>query len=234
MASIILTTRCNLHCPYCFASGFVNREKSDISITHFLQAVSFITRTESSVSLIGGEPTIHPGFQTIMDLLIANPRVNNVNLFTNNIFSDQYIPQMTHPKVTVIVNCNSPLDVGKEIYARFQQNLDLLFRHCSRTNQIEKYFDEKDNLTLCRKGYAMVHREYDSDKRIVCEKFFGTDGNPIELADGAACYRYTYNEAGEKSAPKKFDRNNHEIPEETPEPTANPDDAVGSLPHHTV
>jgi len=55
-----------------------------------------------------------------MDLLIANPRVNNVNLFTNNIFSDQYIPQMTHPKVTVIVNCNSPLDVGKEIYARFQ------------------------------------------------------------------------------------------------------------------
>lgn len=30
MASIILTTRCNLHCPYCFASGFVNREKSDI------------------------------------------------------------------------------------------------------------------------------------------------------------------------------------------------------------
>ena len=141
MASIILTTRCNLHCPYCFASGFVNREKSDISITHFLQAVSFITRTESSVSLIGGEPTIHPGFQTIMDLLIANPRVNNVNLFTNNIFSDQYIPQMTHPKVTVIVNCNSPLDVGKEIYARFQQNLDLLFRHCSRTNQIHLGFN---------------------------------------------------------------------------------------------
>ena len=99
---------------------------------------------------------------------------------------------------------------------------------------LEKYFDEKNNLILCKKGYAMVHREYDSDKRIICEKFFGTDGNPIELADGAVCYRYTYNEAGEKSAPKKFDRDNHEIPEETPEPTSNPDDAVGNPLYHTA
>jgi len=99
---------------------------------------------------------------------------------------------------------------------------------------LEKYFDEQDNLTLCKKGYAMVRREYDNDKRIVCEKFFGTDGNPIELANGAACYRYTYNEAGEKSEPKKYDREDHEIPEETPEPTANPDDAVGNLSRYTA
>ena len=94
---------------------------------------------------------------------------------------------------------------------------------------LEKYFDEKDNLTLCKTGYAMVRREYDSDKRIVCEKFFGTDGNAIELADGAACYRYTYNEAGEKSEPRKYDREDREVPEETPEPIADPDDAVGNL-----
>ena len=99
---------------------------------------------------------------------------------------------------------------------------------------LEKYFDEQDNLTLCKKGYAMVRREYDSDKRIVCEKFFGIDGNPMELADGAACYRYTYNEAGEKSAPIKYDQEDHEIPEETPEPTKDPDDAVGSLSRYTA
>ena len=99
---------------------------------------------------------------------------------------------------------------------------------------LEKYFDEQDNLTLCKKSYAMVRREYDSDKRIVCEKFFGIDGNPMELADGAACYRYTYNEAGEKSAPIKYDREDHEIPEETPEPTTDPDDAVGSLSRYTA
>ena len=93
----------------------------------------------------------------------------------------------------------------------------------------ERYYDENGEPAPCAKGYAIVLREYDSSNRVVCEKFFGTDGNPIELADGAACYRYTYNEAGEKSAPIKYDLEDHEIPEETPEPTTDPDDAVGSL-----
>ena len=64
MPNIMLTYRCNLHCPYCFANEFVNKEKTDITIRDFLKAVSFITRTESYVGIIGGEPTVHPGFQT--------------------------------------------------------------------------------------------------------------------------------------------------------------------------
>ena len=124
---------------------------------------------------------------------------------------------------------DQPMPVGGNTYYAVGREYDK-----AGNISLEKYFDEQDNLTLCKKGYAMVRREYDNDKRIVCEKFFGTDGNPIKLADGAACYRYTYNEAGEKSAPKKYDLEDHEIPEETPEPTADPDDAVGSLPHHTV
>ena len=130
MASIILTYRCNLHCPYCFAGGFVNKEKTDISIQHFLKAVSFVTRTETSVSLIGGEPMLHSGFGTIMDLLIANPRIKGINLFTNGILADCFMPQMTHPKVNIILNCNSPADVGEETYARFRRNVDTLFRQC--------------------------------------------------------------------------------------------------------
>jgi len=141
MASIILTYRCNLHCPYCFAGGFVNKEKTDISIGNFLEAVSFITRTESSVSLIGGEPTVHPGFQTMMDLLIANPKIKSINLFTNGILADRCIPQITHPKVDVIVNCNSPANTGEEAYAHFRHSLDMLFQHRSRTNQVHLGFN---------------------------------------------------------------------------------------------
>ena len=141
MASIILTYRCNLHCPYCFASGFVNKEKTDISIQNFLQAVSFITRTESTVGLIGGEPMLHPGFGTMMDLMIANPRIKGINLFTNGILADRFMPQITHPKVDVILNCNSPADVGEEVYTRFRQNVDLLFQQRSRTNQVHLGFN---------------------------------------------------------------------------------------------
>ena len=141
MASIILTYRCNLHCPYCFANGFVNKEKTVISIQNFLKAVSFITRTESSVSLIGGEPMLHPGFGTIMDLLIANPRIKVISLFTNGILADRFMQQITHPKVDVVLNCNSPADVGEETYARFRQNVDMLFRQCERPNQIHLGFN---------------------------------------------------------------------------------------------
>lgn len=141
MASIILTYRCNLHCPYCFASGFVNTEKNDISIQNFLKAVSFITRTESTVSLIGGEPLLHHGFGTIMDLLIANPRIKGVNLFTNGILADQFLPQITHPKVDVILNCNSPADVGEANYARFRQNVDMLFRQNGSANRVHLGFN---------------------------------------------------------------------------------------------
>lgn len=141
MASIILTYRCNLHCPYCFASGFVNTEKIDISIQNFLKAVSFVTRTESSIAIIGGEPMLHPGFGTIMELLIANSRIKNINLFTNGILADQFLPQITHPKVEVILNCNSPADVGEANYARFRQNVDMLFRQSGKAKQIHLGFN---------------------------------------------------------------------------------------------
>ena len=140
-SSIILTYRCNLHCPYCFARGFINKEKTDISIHNFLEAISFITRTESNVALIGGEPMLHPGFGTIMDLLIANPRIKDINLFTNGILADRFMPQITHPKVDVILNCNSPADVGEETYARFRRNVDLLFQQCGETKQIHLGFN---------------------------------------------------------------------------------------------
>ena len=148
MASIILTYRCNLNCSYCFANGFVNREKKDITIHNFLEAVSYITKTESFVSLIGGEPAVHPGFQTIMELLIANPKVENVNLFTNGILIDPYIQLLTHPKVDVVVNCNSPYDIGESNFAHLKQNLDMLFQHRRRDNQLHLgfnlYNDEMD------------------------------------------------------------------------------------------
>ena len=54
MPSIILTHRCNLHCPYCFAHDSAGGKADDISVKNLLEAVSFITRTESFVALIGG------------------------------------------------------------------------------------------------------------------------------------------------------------------------------------
>ena len=127
MANIMLTYRCNLHCPYCFANEFVNKEKTNISLSNFLKAVSFITANgPETIYLIGGEPTVHPGFGTMMELLAANRNVACVRLFTNGLLLDRFVPQLIHPKVEILVNCNSPLDIGKEAFDRIRRNLDTL------------------------------------------------------------------------------------------------------------
>ena len=148
MPNIMLTYRCNLKCSYCFANEFVNKDKAEISIKNFLRAVSFITRTESYVGLIGGEPTLHPGFQTIMELLIASPKVKGVRLFTNGLLLDKFISEITHPKFEICVNCNSPSAIGEDTYARLVRNLDILFQQETMKNRVllgfNLYSDDMD------------------------------------------------------------------------------------------
>ena len=44
MPNIMLTYRCNLKCPYCFANEFVNKKNTDISLENFEKALDFIDR----------------------------------------------------------------------------------------------------------------------------------------------------------------------------------------------
>lgn len=137
MPNIMLTYRCNLHCSYCFANEFVNKENTDIRIQDFIKAVSFLTREgKCQIGLIGGEPTLHPGFQVILEMLTANPRVSGITLYTNGLLLDRYIDQITHPKVGILVNCNSPFVIGKETYARIKRNLDSLMLHNGMRDRI--------------------------------------------------------------------------------------------------
>ena len=158
MPNIMLTYRCNLQCPYCFANEFVNREKTDITIRDFLKAVSFITKTESILGIIGGEPTLHPGFGTIMDLLIANPRVKGIRLFTNGLLLHRYIPQVTHPKVETCVNCNSPQNTGETAYASLKQNLDLMFQQENMQGRVLLGFNLYDDDMDCSYIVELLQR----------------------------------------------------------------------------
>ena len=98
MPNIMLTYSCNLKCPYCFANEFVNKESSRISIENFAKAISFLTKEDiARVGLIGGEPTLHPEFKTILEMLITNRRISEVTLYTNGLQVDRYIEQLVTP-----------------------------------------------------------------------------------------------------------------------------------------
>lgn len=128
MANIMMTDVCNLHCPYCFANEFVNKDRNEITEEAFRKAVEFIVGDGShdSVGLIGGEPTVHARFGEYMRMLLLDERVQHVMVYTNGIRMDEFWDVLCHPKTRLLINCNPPKDIGEVNYRRLQDNLRVL------------------------------------------------------------------------------------------------------------
>ncbi|MBN1597078.1 MAG: radical SAM/SPASM domain-containing protein [Bacteroidales bacterium] len=120
MANILLTERCVRACPYCFAKEHMDSSSSSelnwdnlIYIADFLEASN-----ERKVSLLGGEPSIHPDFVDYTTYLIE--RNFHVNVFTSGIMSEDklsecksYLAKYTKEKLTFTCNLNHP-DISKK------------------------------------------------------------------------------------------------------------------------
>ena len=128
MANIMMTDVCNLHCPYCFANEFVNKDKNEITEKAFKKAVDFIVGdgSHSSVGLIGGEPTVHSKFEFFMRELLTDERVKGIVVYTNGILMDRFWNVLCHPKTHLLINCNPPKDIGEIQFQRLCQNLQVI------------------------------------------------------------------------------------------------------------
>ena len=125
MANIALLNRCNLRCPYCFAEGYIEDEKNDISISTFEALLDF-SAPDGQVGIIGGEPLLHKDFDKIMDIACTDPRISRVTVFTNGIFIHKHIEALRKSKVTTLINVNSPKDIGKSNFEILDSNIGLL------------------------------------------------------------------------------------------------------------
>lgn len=130
MPNIMLTYRCNLRCPYCFANEFVGESSEEISLEDFDTALEYLTKgAPVRVGLIGGEPTIHPHFDEILRRTIDNPRVASITVFTNGIVLGRYEDLIVHPKVSLLVNWNPRSQIGDKAFDRILAAVDeLVFR----------------------------------------------------------------------------------------------------------
>jgi cyclic pyranopterin phosphate synthase len=119
MANILLTSKCVRECPYCFAGeemasspgGYISWENI-IYLADLLRASG-----ESRVSLLGGEPTLHPEFLDILLYLIE--RGFDVTAFTCGIMSKtklddlaRHVAALPHSRVTFVCNLNNPEQTG--------------------------------------------------------------------------------------------------------------------------
>lgn len=80
-----LTDRCNLNCPMCFAAS--GPSGSDHPLEDVIAALDRLVECEGRAEvcqLSGGEPTLHPHFETIVDEALARP-IDYVMVNTNGI-----------------------------------------------------------------------------------------------------------------------------------------------------
>ena len=163
MANIMLTEVCNLRCPYCFANEFVNGNVNDkhISLENFKKALDFsFTGENERIGIIGGEPTVHPQFKEIMEILIYDERVRDFVVFTNLINADKYINVLVNPKARLTVNCNTEANMGSNLYKRMLNNLDTF---------LNDYY-MKDRITL---GINMYKPDFEYEYIVELLKKYG-------------------------------------------------------------
>lgn len=88
MANLILTTKCQRKCTYCFAKN--DRDTNmDFSVDNFKKAINFIGTGFKGVNLLGGEPTLHKDFVRMLDYGINKDFL--IQVFTNGMASDETI-----------------------------------------------------------------------------------------------------------------------------------------------
>lgn len=95
MANILLTQQCVRACPYCFAKKHMAESERDAMISWedmIYIADLFEQGNEKHLSLLGGEPTLHPHFVDFMLYLLE--RKFRVAVFTSGIMAPKKLEEM--------------------------------------------------------------------------------------------------------------------------------------------
>lgn len=116
MANILLTPKCVRACPYCFAKKYLETASSKkfFSWEDLIYVVDLVAADgKNHVSLLGGEPTLHPDFSDFIIYLME--RDFGVSVFTSGIMSESALKKISvfkdripHERLSFICNINHP------------------------------------------------------------------------------------------------------------------------------
>lgn len=108
MANLSITTMCNRDCAYCFSKLPINEFKSplEMEMEFFLSILDFLELNKiSQVRLLGGEPTLHPLFNSFVEVSLA--RGFRVLIFSNGFMPDSvisYLVETPVDRVVILIN----------------------------------------------------------------------------------------------------------------------------------
>lgn len=116
MPNILLTQKCVRNCPYCFASLHMANSSPDDQLSWedlIYLADLFTASGEDRVSLMGGEPTLHPNFPEYVIYLLERGFI--VSAFTSGVLSQKNLSRLIDAlkhietdRISFVCNLNDP------------------------------------------------------------------------------------------------------------------------------
>ncbi len=131
MANVLLTTRCNLDCSYCFArEKMASRPRQRMSVDDACKVIDFLTRSDFwQFRVMGGEPTLHPDFAEIVTLALrAGMRVDVMSNATWQDDCTEFFHQITPARLHFLLNIDHPDQYRAKQWSRIEKNLAALPR----------------------------------------------------------------------------------------------------------
>ncbi len=133
MVNLLLTTRCNRSCRYCFAREKVARDAAhaqDISLENVDRVLDFLeTSGCSTLQLAGGEPTVHPRFEEILIRVLS--RGFTVNLLSNGLWRPglrSLFSRVSPANLGILLNIDHPGTYSRDQWETLMGNLEGLCR----------------------------------------------------------------------------------------------------------
>lgn len=117
MANVLLTQKCIRSCPYCFASDYMDKSSPDdlLKWADLIYIADFFEISgEKHISLLGGEPSLHPYFTDFILYLVE--RKFRVNIFTSGVMSAKKLEEckrnladIPSEGLSFVCNLNDPI-----------------------------------------------------------------------------------------------------------------------------
>ncbi len=133
MANIFITNRCNRDCSFCFAKKRIGHTKlgshsQNISLGNIRKVFDMLKRSDiNDVRLLGGEPTLHQNFATIVTE--ALDRQFHVHIFSNGIISPEiteFLVQISPKDVSLLCNISPQANDSEKMRSLRNNTLERL------------------------------------------------------------------------------------------------------------
>lgn len=125
--NLVINNYCNQKCEYCFAEDIITCSKKNMTISTMQKILQFgLNSGCTHYGIVGGEPTIHPQFEDILNELSVfsnnNPNIY-LSLYTNGTNLSRYLEKLPH-QMRILINVNAPEKITEACYLGTMQSIE--------------------------------------------------------------------------------------------------------------